>query len=115
MSKSVESIVNKNDNVEKLIREMMDSISLLRVDVVDIRDRVHSIEEQLQKKNPVQTDTNVNLLAANACNPTFAALLQDNKTTPKTTGSISLFGKGATSNNPKSTVPLAQQQSIFGT
>lgn len=57
------AVVNNNENVEKLIREMMSSLSLLkdemsalRADVVDTRDRVQSIEEQLQKKSTSQTD-----------------------------------------------------------
>lgn len=44
-------IINNNENIEKLIREMMSSLTLLKEDVADVRDRVQGIEEQLQKKN----------------------------------------------------------------
>lgn len=100
MSKSVESVANNNDNVEKLIREMMDSISLLRVDVVEIRDRVQSIEDQMQKKNAAEHDSNVNSLAFNALEPT---------------GNGNMFGKVTTTNSQTATVTLAKPQMIFGT
>lgn len=48
-------IINNNENIEKLIREMMSSLTLLKDDVADVRDRVQGIEEQLQKKS--QNDT----------------------------------------------------------
>lgn len=42
---------NNNENLEKLIREMMTSLTFLKDSVSDVRDRVQSIEEQLQKRN----------------------------------------------------------------
>lgn len=43
-------IINNNENIEKLIREMMSSLA-------DVRDRIQGIEEQLQKQKKGQNDT----------------------------------------------------------
>lgn len=40
----------QNENLERLIREMMQSLSLLKEDVADVRSKVNSIEEQISKQ-----------------------------------------------------------------